>query len=157
CVLKWSVKSLIRAVKSAICTSGDPVSLSARPNDPMISCFFSFVIAIARPKTAGFVVKAVVSNVLRLKFHKIGDEALNCNPPACERARTRAPSGLLNDSPPAPLRHDTPAGAQSRLAKGGKFGRAPQDPRAPRAPIGPPVREPVRIDRERLAAQPISP
>ena len=35
---------------------GRPRILSARPKVPMISCFFSFVIAISRPNTTGLLI-----------------------------------------------------------------------------------------------------
>ncbi len=58
CVLKCSVRSLIRAVSKATCTSGDPVSCPPRAKLPMSSCFFSFVIAISRPNATGLLSEA---------------------------------------------------------------------------------------------------
>ena len=43
---------------------GRPRSCSPRPNDPMISDFFSFVIDISRPTTTGLLVKAVIVNLV---------------------------------------------------------------------------------------------
>ena len=46
CVRRCSVSSLIRAVSSAICTSGEPVSRRLAGTRRMISVLRSFVIAI---------------------------------------------------------------------------------------------------------------
>ncbi|MBV8228739.1 MAG: hypothetical protein JO329_02030 [Planctomycetaceae bacterium] len=54
----------------------------------MISCFFSFVIAIARPKTAGLI-KAVLEKLfLRSQAPNLVDPNPNYNPPVTQgRAR----------------------------------------------------------------------
>src|SRR6516225_6590887 len=46
-VRKCSVSPVMRSVRSAICTSGDPVSLGSRRYESMISVLRSLVIAIA--------------------------------------------------------------------------------------------------------------
>src|SRR6478609_6341960 len=52
CVRRCSVSSFIRSVASAICTSAEPVSLSARPCLPISSLFFSLVRPIAKKRRA---------------------------------------------------------------------------------------------------------
>src|SRR6187551_2377525 len=51
-VRRCSVSSLIRAVASAICTSAEPVSPSARPCLPISSLFFSLVRPMSRKRRA---------------------------------------------------------------------------------------------------------
>jgi len=66
--------------------SGDPGSSALRPNDPMISDFFSFVIAIARPRTAGFDQKpwCPVKSTLEVTYSR--KTSRKCNPPPSDQS-----------------------------------------------------------------------